>query len=76
MQYLTDNTDTDKTLGNIYFMTLAAAARAYQLRRGHAAKVQPEKNHLTTALKELHDGKLGLGILLVEGKTKKKEKVS
>lgn len=75
MQYLTDNENPEITQGNIYFMTLAAAARAYQLRRGHAAKVAAEANHLTTALKELHTGKLGLGILLVEGPTKKKEKV-
>lgn len=60
----TDNTDEKATLGNIYHMTNAAVRRVYELRRGHAPLVKPEPTHATTALKEIQEGKIGLGILI------------
>lgn len=69
MSTIVDNSDPSQTLGNIYFMTLAAASRVYQLRRGEPAKVKKGHSHCTTALREVQEQKLGLGILLVEGKT-------
>lgn len=66
MTILMDNTKENETMGNIYHMVNAASARVYQLRRGHLPKVKPEHNHMITALKEVQERKLGLGILLVE----------
>lgn len=66
MTILMDNTKENETLGNIYHMLNAASARVYQLRRGEQPKVKPEHNHMITALKEIQQRKLGLGILLVE----------
>lgn len=60
----TDNTLESNTLGNIYHMTNAAAARVYELRRGFIPKVTPTASHSTTALKEIQEGKIGLSVLL------------
>jgi DNA-directed RNA polymerase subunit K/omega len=60
----TDNTLHSNTLGNIYHMTNAAAARVYELRRGAMPRVQPENSDATTALKEIQEGKTGLSVLL------------
>jgi DNA-directed RNA polymerase subunit K/omega len=61
---MTDNTRPNETLGNIYLMTNLASKRVYQLRRGFAPKVEPQATHASTALKEIADGKIGLGLLI------------
>lgn len=69
----TDNTNPAHTLGNIYHMTNAAAARVYELRRGFTPKVAPGKSHSTTALKEIQEGKIGLSVLLDVPKKKPRQ---
>ena len=61
---MTKNVNDRELLGNIYHMTNAAAKRVYQLRKGAIPKVEPTLSYATTALKEIEEGKIGLGILI------------
>lgn len=49
--------DAAKKLGSIYDLVLVASARARELKRHHPEKLS--KNWITTALREVEEGKVG-----------------